>query len=379
MGERGAPIRRTAAAEVADLVADLVIDDVRTLAFVRSRRGAEVVALLARHSLEDVDSRLGRKVAAYRAGYLPEERRLLEQRLQSGELRAVAATSALELGIDVAGLDVVLLAGWPGTRASLWQQAGRAGRTGEGSLAIFVARDDPLDTYLVHHPEAIFGQPVEATVFDPENPYVLGPHLAAAAAELPLTEQDFPLFGTHTEELVAALVDQGLLRRRSTGWYWTKRERASDLADLRGIGGTPIRVVEQDTGRVLGTVDPGAAHTTVHTGAVYVHQGTSYVVDSFEEAEGAALVHQEDPDYTTSARELTDLRIVEVEESQTWGAGHLIFGVVEVTRQVVSFLRRRIASGEVLGEVPLDLPARTLRTKAVWWVLHPDWPRRRRG
>ena len=155
VGERGAPIRRTAAAEVADLVADLVIDDVRTLAFVRSRRGAEVVALLARHSLEEVDSRLGRRVAAYRAGYLPEERRLLEQRLQSGELRAVAATSALELGIDVAGLDVVLLAGWPGTRASLWQQAGRAGRTGEGSLAIFVARDDPLDTYLVHHPDAI--------------------------------------------------------------------------------------------------------------------------------------------------------------------------------------------------------------------------------
>ncbi len=211
VGERGAPIRRTAAAEVADLVADLVIDDVRTLAFVRSRRGAEVVALLARHSLEEVDSRLGRKVAAYRAGYLPEERRLLEQRLQSGELRAVAATSALELGIDVAGLDVVLLAGWPGTRASLWQQAGRAGRTGEGSLAIFVARDDPLDTYLVHHPEAIFGQPVEATVFDPENPYVLGPHLAAAAAELPLTEEDFPLFGTHTEELVDALGRTGTI------------------------------------------------------------------------------------------------------------------------------------------------------------------------
>jgi DEAD/DEAH box helicase domain-containing protein len=371
VGERGAPVRRTAAAEVADLVADLVIDDARTLAFVRSRRGAEVVALLARHSLEEVDSRLGRQVAAYRAGYLPEERRLLERRLQSGDLRAVAATSALELGIDVSGLDAVILAGWPGTRASLWQQAGRAGRSGQGSLAVFVARDDPLDTYLVHHPEAIFGKPVEATVFDPENPYVLGPHLAAAAAELPLVDDDLDLFGQSTRELVGALVERGWLRRRSTGWFWTKRERASDLADLRGIGGTPVRVVEQDTGRLLGTVDPGAAHTTVHRGAVYVHQGESYVVDSLELDDGAALVHAEDPDYTTSARELTELRVLETERTQIWGEATLSFGVVEVTRQVVSFLRRRIVSGEVLGEEPLDLPPRTLRTKAVWWTLSP--------
>jgi DEAD/DEAH box helicase domain-containing protein len=372
VGEHGAPIRRTAAAEVADLVADLVIDDVRTLAFVRSRRGAEVVALLARHSLEEVDSTLGRRVAAYRAGYLPEERRLLERRLGSGDLRAVAATSALELGIDVSGLDAVLLAGWPGTRASLWQQAGRAGRDGRGSLAIFVARDDPLDTYLVHHPNAVFGQPVEATVFDPENPYVLGPHLAAAAAELPLVPDDLALFGKSTRGLVDALVERDMLRRRSTGWYWTKRERATDLADLRGIGGTPVRVVEQDTGRLLGTVDPGAAHTSVHQGAVYVHQGASYVVDSLELEDGAALVHPEDPDYTTSARELTDLRVLSNERNESWGQATLSFGVVEVTRQVVAFLRRRIATGEILGEHPLDLPPRTLRTKAVWWTLTPE-------
>ena len=143
------------------------------------------------------------------------------------------------------GLDAVLLAGWPGTRASLWQQAGRAGRDGQGSLAVLVARDDPLDTYLVHHPEAIFGQPVEATVFDPENPYVLGPHLAAAAAELPLVpsrprRSSVSRLGSYVD----ALVERGLLRRRSAGWYWTKRERATDLADLRGIGGTPVRVVE---------------------------------------------------------------------------------------------------------------------------------------
>jgi len=371
VGEQGAPVRRTAAAEVADMVADLVIADVRTLAFVRSRRGAEVVALLARHSLEEVDGALGRRVAAYRAGYLPEERRLLENRLHTGDLRAVAATTALELGIDVSGLDVVLLAGWPGTRASLWQQAGRAGRDGQGSLAVLVARDDPLDTYLVHHPDAIFGQPVEASVFDPENPYVLGPHLAAAAAELPLVPSELALFGASTESLLSALVEQGLLRRRSAGWYWTKRERATDLADLRGIGGTPVRIVEEETGRLLGTVDPSAAHSTVHQGAVYVHQGTSYLVEFLDLEEATALVRAADPDYTTSARELTELTVIKAERQQSWGEARLNFGVVEVKQQVVAFLRRRIATGAVLGEEPLSLPPRTLRTKAVWWTF-PD-------
>ncbi len=368
-GERGAPIRRTAAAEVASLLTDLVINDVRTLAFVRSRRGAEVVSLLARHALEEIDSDLPCTVAAYRAGFLPEERRLLEKRLTSGDLRGVAATSALELGIDVSGLDAVLLAGWPGTRASLWQQAGRAGRAGQGALAVLVARDDPLDTYLVHHPEAIFGQPVEATVFDPQNPYVLGPHLAAAAAELPLTNDDFVLFGEGTAELLDALVERGWLRRRSAGWFWTKRERATDLADLRGIGGIPVRVVESTTGRVLGTVDPGSSHTTVHTGAVYVHQGESYVVRNLDLDDSVALVDAADPDYTTSARELTEIRVLETERQSSLGAATLCFGSVEVTRHVVSFLRRRIMTGEVLGEDLLDLPPRTLRTRAVWWTL----------
>jgi DEAD/DEAH box helicase domain-containing protein len=368
-GEHHAPLRRTATAEVASLLADLVVQDARTIAFVRSRRGAEVVSLLTRHALAEVDPDLPRRVAAYRAGYLPEERRLLERRLTSGDLRAVAATNALELGIDVTGLDAVLLAGWPGTRSSLWQQSGRAGRAGRAALAVLVARDDPLDTYLVHHPEAVFGQPVEATVFDPENPYVLGPHLAAAAAELPLTDADLPMFGESSAELLDALVERGWLRRRSSGWYWTQRERATDLADLRGIGGTPVRVVENATGRVLGTVDPGSSHTTVHEGAVYVHQGDSFVVRALDLDDGVALVDAAQPDYTTSARELTDITILQTERRARHGAADVSFGSVEVTGQVVSFLRRRIATGEVLGEDPLDLPARSLRTRAVWWTL----------
>ena len=371
-GENDAPTRRTATAETASLLTDLVVEGVRTLAFVRSRRGAEAVAMTARDTLAEVDAELSDRVAAYRAGYLPEERRALEDALRSGELLGVAATNALELGVDVTGLDAVLLCGWPGTRASLWQQAGRAGRSGEDALAILVARDDPLDTYLVHHPDAVFGAGVEATVCDPTNPYVLGPHLCAAAAELPLTDEDLPAFGPATRAVVDSLVDRGLLRARPGGWFWTRRERASNLADLRGIGGAMVKVVEDETGRMLGTVDPGAAHTTVHTGAVYVHQGATYVVDLLDLEDSVAVAHREDVDWTTSARDTTDIRVVDVIERQAWGDAELVHGHVEVTNQVVAYLKRRYLTGAVIGEEPLDLPPRHLRTQAVWWTVSTE-------
>ena len=368
-GENDAPTRRTATAETASLLTDLVVEGVRTLAFVRSRRGAEAVAMTSRDTLAEVDPELSDRVAAYRAGYLPEERRALEDALRSGELLGVAATSALELGVDVTGLDAVLLCGWPGTRASLWQQAGRAGRSGGDALAILVARDDPLDTYLVHHPEAVFGAGVEATVCDPTNPYVLGPHLCAAAAELPLTEDDLPTFGPTARAVLDSLVDRGLLRVRPGGWFWTRRERASDLADLRGIGGGMVKVVENETGRMLGSVDPGAAHTTVHTGAVYVHQGATYVVDLLDLEDSVAVAHREEVDWTTSARDTTDIRVVDVIAREQWGEAELVHGHVQVTNQVVSYLKRRYLTGAVIGEEPLDLPPRHLLTQAVWWTV----------
>jgi DEAD/DEAH box helicase domain-containing protein len=284
----------------------------------------------------------------------------------------VAATNALELGVDVVGLDAVLLSGWPGTRASLWQQAGRAGRARQGALAVLVARDDPLDTYLVHHPEAVFGRAVEATVLDPDNPYVLSPHLCAAAAEAPLDESDIALFGPSSRTAVAGLERSRMLRRRAGGWFWTRRERACDLADLRGTGGPPVRLVEAGTGRLLGTVDPGRAHSTAHRGAVYVHQGETFLVRDLDLDEAVALVDAVVTDHTTTAREVTDIRVLEEDRGQDWGSARLSFGAVEVTSRVVSFLRRRAGSGEVLGEEPLDLPERHLRTKAVWWTLPDD-------
>ena len=368
-GEHGAPLRRSAAADAATLLADLVERGARTLAFVRSRRSAESVAEQARHVLRDRGrGDLARRVDSYRGGYLPEERRELERALSAGDLLGVATTNALELGIDIAGLDAVVLAGYPGTLASLWQQAGRAGRAQRESLVVFVARDDPLDHYLAHHPRAVFGRPVEATVTDPTNPYVLGPQLCCAAAELPLVPEDLADFGgAAAEARVEELVAEGALRRRPTGWYWAGRGRPD--VDIRGSGLAPVTIIEGGTGRLLGTVDGDAAHATVHTGAVYVHRGETYVVDEFCVDDAVAVVHRESPEWTTVARDVTDLAIATTDRSRSLGTVTAHTGVVDVTNQVVAYQRRRLGTGEVLAEFPLDLPARQLRTRAVWLTL----------
>ncbi|HEY7717643.1 MAG TPA: Zn-binding domain-containing protein, partial [Pedococcus sp.] len=364
------PARRSATSEAADLLADLVERGVHTVAFARSRAGVEALASGARRRLGEVDPRLGAAVAAYRGGYLPEERRDLERSLRDGTLTGLAATNALELGIDVSGLDAVLLAGWPGTRASLWQQAGRAGRSGSRSLAVYVAADDPLDTYLVRHPEALFGAPVEAAVLDPDNPHVLAPHLAAAAAELPLTEADLPAFGPHARELVEALVGRGILRRRPRGWFWARQDKATDHVSLRGSGEV-VGIVESRTGRVLGTIDEASAHSQVHTGAVHVHQGQPYVVTELDLQAGTACVVRGDPGWSTYAQSVSAFDIVSTEASYRRGPVEVCFGPVRVHTQVTSFLRR-LPSGEVIGTHPLDLPRRALATKAVWWTMPVD-------
>jgi DEAD/DEAH box helicase domain-containing protein len=359
--------RRSATSEAADLLADLVAEHVQTVAFARSRAGVEALASSARRSLGEAQPGLEGAVAAYRGGYLPEERRELERALRAGSLVGLAATNALELGVDVSGLDAVLLAGWPGTRASMGQQAGRAGRAGARSLAVFVAADDPLDTYVVHHPEAVLGQPVEAAVLDPDNPHVLGPHLAAAAAELPLREADLGLFGPRTRELLDALVAKGILRRRPSGWFWARTDRAGDHVSLRGSGDV-VGIVEQRTGRVLGTVDEASAHSQVHTGAVHVHQGETYVVTELDLGGGTATVVRGDPGWSTFAQSVSAFDIVGAQRSVRWGPVEVCFGEVRVHTQVTSFLRR-LPSGEVIGTHPLDLPRRTLATRAVWWTM----------
>jgi DEAD/DEAH box helicase domain-containing protein len=365
------PVRRSALSESAGLLADAISHGTRTLAFVRSRRGAELLATIARRSLNEAVPGLGRRVAAYRAGFLPEERRELERKLRDGRLLGLATTTALELGVDLVGLDAVVLCGYPGRLASMWQQAGRAGRAGGDALCVLVARDDPLDTYLVHHPRALFGRPVEATVLDPGNPYVLGPQLCAAAADAPLSSADVDLFGgAVAAETIEALVATGALRRRPTGWYWTSSARPD--VDLRGTGGEPVAVVEAASGKLVGTVDGGSADSLVHPGAVYLHQGVSYVVEWLDLDDAVALVRPEAPDWTTYARDTTMLSVVDVRAARKAGEVELFLGTVDVTHQVVSYQRRAIGSGEVLGTYPLELPPRELRTVGVWFTITPE-------
>lgn len=366
------PVRRPAATEAGHLLADLVAGGVRTLVFVRSRRGAEGVAGTAQRLVGEIDPDLPGRIATYRGGYLPEERRALEQRLRTADLLGLASTNALELGIDVSGLDAVVSVGFPGTRAALQQQFGRAGRDGQDSLGVLVARADPLDTYLVHHPEALLGAPLEATVFDPDNPYVLGPHLAAAAQELPLTETDLTTFGPRAREGVDALAAAGWLRQRPAGWFWTRRDRAADLADLRSSGGAPVQIVDDGTGRLVGTVDAGSADAAVHEGAVYVHQGETYLVERYDPDTAAALVRRADPDWTTQARSATEITVTGTDHHTDWGRATVSLGTVDVMTQVTSYLRLSTVGRGTLGEVSLELPVRSLRTRAVWWTLDPD-------
>jgi DEAD/DEAH box helicase domain-containing protein len=372
-GEVGARLRRTATAQTADLLARLVRQDVPTLAFIRSRRGAETVALAARRSLGGHGS-LGdhgapeAKVAAYRSGYLPEDRRDLEAAISDGRLVGLAATTALELGVNITGLDAVLIAGWPGSWASLWQQAGRAGRSGRSAAAVLIARDDPLDTYLVQHPEILLRHPVEATVLDPGNPYVLAPHLCAAAAELALTDADLEIFGPQARQVVEDLTIAGRLRRRPAGWY-SMRRGVTAPGGLRGAGDAPVLVVEEATGRLVGTVDEPSAQIMVHDGAVYLHQGDSYLVSRLDLADRVALVEPGDPGYTTTARDVTEIEVRDELCRMTWGRAEVGFGDVQVTRQVTSYTKRRSDTGAPLGDEPLDLPPRRLHTRSVWWTI----------
>lgn len=354
--------RRSAIAETGVLLADLVDRGCATLAFTRARRAAEVVAQIARERLDDSSS----LIASYRAGYLSEDRRALERALHDGTLRGVAATTALELGIDVGGLDAVIVAGFPGTRAAFRQQIGRAGRGTEPSLAIFVADEDPLDQYLLANPEALLDAPNEACITDPSNPAVMTPHLVCAAVEAPLEPADAAIFGPGYDAAVATLLAAGTLVDRGTRMTYAGRGEPHRAMGLRSAGPS-IQIVETDTGRLLGSASLGQAVRGLHTGAMYLHQGEQYEVQALDLEEGIAFVIASDAPWTTHARATSDVRITSTDNERALGSATVRLGQVTATTQVVSYARRRVGTGELLDEHPLTLPEATLDTVGVWW------------
>ncbi|MFC5370898.1 DEAD/DEAH box helicase [Arcanobacterium bovis] len=361
--------RRSANTEAADLTALLVSQCAQTLTFVRSRPGTERVAELANDYLNEHSPHLSGSVFAYRGGYLPEERRELEQGLRSGDIRALASTSALELGIDISGLDAVVVTGWPGTHASFQQQIGRAGRAGENGLAVFIGRDNPLDQFILDHPNMLTETPAEMNVFDPTNPWILPGHLCSAAAELPLIEADLDVFSLPNSEAFTLLVEQNLLRRRPSGWYWNTSLRvgAHSLVDLRGEG-TTVSIIDSESGALLGTVDNARADTTVYPGAIYLHQGVPFKVEGRDG--DVALVHRHrEEDIRTYPREETSVEIVDTHEEISLGIGTWCKGQVVVRSRVIGYDVRRTKDGMYLGMVDLAMPTHELITAGTWFTL----------
>lgn len=348
--------------DTARLLGRLVAGGAQTIAFVASRAGAELVAI-------DAQELTPENIASYRAGYLGDERREIERALQDGTLRGIATTNALELGIDVAGMDAVLIAGYPGKLSSLWQQAGRAGRRGTDSLVLVLARENPLDGFLFDHPETIFEAPVERAVLHPENPHVFGPHLAAAAQELPLTAEDARWFGPGMTATAEALARQGLLRDRGGRYFWTRPDRAVDFISLRSAGPKAVDIIERDSGRVVGTVDEPQADSVVHEGAVYLHRGETFLVDEYVREDKQAFVDAARPRYYTQPQSTFDIDVLREADARPLAATTIRRGDVRLTSQVTGYLRRDERTHEVWDQTPLDMPAHTMVTQAVWWTV----------
>ena len=344
------------------LLAGLSDDGAQTLAFVPSRAGAELVSVAAQELASEPA-----RIASYRGGYLAMERRALETALQTGELGGLATTNALELGIDVSGIEAVLVSGYPGRLSAFWQQAGRAGRAGQEALVVLLARENPLDAYLLEHSELIFDAPVEHLVLHPTNPHVLGPHLAAAAQEHPLAPSDVRWFGPTMVDLADELARQKVLRDRGQRWFWTRADRAVDHIDLRAAGPRPVEIIEQESGRVVGVIDHDAADRTVHPGAVYMHQAETWLVTSLDLDEGHAFVSRTSEPFYTQPESSFEIDSLSVARRRVASGLEITLGQVRLTTQVTGYLRRDEVTHEVLDSTPLDLPAHQMVTDAVWW------------
>ena len=363
--------RRSALSEAADLLAELVIHNVRTICFLKSRRGIELIQRFASENLERRGKpELAKRIAPYRGGYTPQQRREIEARLSSGELLAVVATDALELGIDVGELDAAICVTFPGTVASLRQMWGRAGRRRRG-LAVYVAGQDALDQFFCRHPEEFLGRPVEAAILDHASEQIAARHLIAAAYELPLTDEDDEVFGDGWRERAERLVAAGELRGVGGKLMPRRSEFVANRIPLRSASADSVAVIERESGEMLGLVEAERAFTTIHPGAVYLHLGRSYEVDRLDIGERRAVVSAFDGDWYTRPKKETEIYIERTHEQREVAGVQLNFGEVSVTEQVIAFQRVSVSDQEPIDIVALELPEQNFVTQALWYVL-PD-------
>jgi DEAD/DEAH box helicase domain-containing protein len=364
--------RASANVETAELMARFVEADHQVLAFTRSRTSAELVAGHAQHRVAQVEAARASRVRAYRGGFLARERRELERALTQRELLGVATTNALELGVDVGGLDAIVLNGFPGTLASMWQQIGRAGRSGRRAAAVLVAGDDQLDQWYAAHPDQLVTRTPEAAVVNPDNPFVLQPHVACAAHELPLTHDDERWFGPALDDAVRDLVLADQLKPRGPKMYWSGDGAPAPRVGLRTGSSVEYRLVDVSDDRLVGTVDGSRVFHIAHEGAIYLHQGRQYRVERLDTRDQTAwLAPADDADEFTQARDDIDVVVRATAASRSIGCGRAWLGDVEVTSQVTAYQRKRISTHETFDVVELDLPSQTLVTRACWYAA-PD-------
>jgi DEAD/DEAH box helicase domain-containing protein len=366
--------RRSSLAEAADLLADLVCEGSRTIVFMKSRKAVELMARFATLRLEDRGRpELAERIAPYRAGYTPQQRRELERRLVEGELLGVVATNALELGIDIGALDAAICVTFPGTVASLRQMWGRAGRRGRG-LAMYVAGEDALDQFFCRHPDEFLDRPVEAAILDHENEQIYAAHLLCAAHEGALEPADGDTLGDDWERTAQALVSTGDLRRRPDGTYVPRRpeEFPAAATSLRSATRDSVVIVDGTSGEMLGNVDLARSHSTVHAGAVYLHGGRVFEVSELDLHARRAIVTPFDGDWYTQPKRETDTRIERLLDRRETLGVTLSFGTVVVTDQVIAFQRRRLSDHEAVDLVALDLPETSFVTQALWYEFSPE-------
>ena len=358
--------RRSIHTEATAILAELVKAGLRNITFGAPARSPS--CCFSRDALRRERPDLVERISAYRGGYLPAERREIERQLFSGELLGVAATNALELGIDVGHLDATLLVGYPGTIASLRQQAGRAGRSGRESLSILIGQDNPLDQYFIRHPQELFGRTPEHALIDPGNEYVLSDHLACAAFESPLAEADGALFGPGYDKALAMLEEEGILETRNGRHYYILDDYPAQSVNLRGTAGAGYLLVDESDGRrVLEEIDAATALFRVYPGAIYLHRGESYLITRLDLDAGIAAVQPIDADYYTQPREINEIHIIRSYEVRHLPATDLYFGRVRVRQQVIGFRRMQQYTEALLSEEPLDLPPTSFETRALWW------------
>ncbi len=352
--------------ESTDLFSFFIKKNLQTLCFALSRKIAESIASQSKKKFKESERHLASKIAAYRAGYLPEERREIENRLKKGTLRGITSTNALELGIDIGSLDAVIISGYPGTIISTWQQAGRAGRGVEESIAVLVAFQNPLDQYFIKHPQVFFDKPHEEAVIDLYNPYIVSGQLMCAASELPIQlKEEGEYWEENVEDILKALERENLLQKTPHGWVYSGKGRAVDVVSLDNISSQTFKIVNQ--GKLLETMDRAQAYREAYKGAVLLHQGETYLVKDFDLENSVIQIEKKDVDYYTQVSEITDIKILEETKRKNINGFTVSSGDVEVTEKYIKY--RAMKYGQTLSTENLDLPALSFKTMALWLVV----------